>query len=88
MYNAYMYTGKDSDGLTLSDIEKRRLKPTQAILRLVKPIENSNRNVTADNWFSSLELVEELTKRSLTYIGTEKKINLKFLPSFILVKKG
>lgn len=30
MYNAYMYTGRNSDGSTLSEIENKLLKPTQA----------------------------------------------------------
>lgn len=43
------------------------------MLRLVEPIVGSNRNVTADNWFSSLELVKELKKKQLTFVGTLKE---------------
>lgn len=47
--------------------------PTQSVLQLIEPIKNTNRNVTADNWFSSLDLVDELRKRGLTYVGTMRK---------------
>ena len=61
------------------------MKPTQAVLRLVKSIEGSNRNVTADNWFTSMEVINELQKRGLTYVSTIKKnkkeIPREFLPS-------
>lgn len=83
LFNAYIYTGKGSDGRTLS-LEERQLQiPTQAVVRLVKPIEKSNRNVTADNWFGSMEVVTELQKRGLTYLGTLKKKNFYscFFPS-------
>lgn len=72
-YNGYIYTGKNSDGRTLSEAENNLQKPTQAIIRLSKPLEKSNRNITADNYFSSLELVQELNKRGFTYVGTLRK---------------
>ncbi|KAK9737167.1 Transposase IS4 [Popillia japonica] len=75
LFNAYIYTGRDSDGIGLSEEERKLSKPTQSTIRLCKPLEGSKRNVTGDNWFSSLELVEELRKRSLTYVGTYYKKN-------------
>lgn len=54
LLNAYIYSGKDSDGRTLTDDERKLPKPTQAVLQLTKPIVGSNRNITADNWFSSI----------------------------------
>lgn len=84
-YNGYIYSGKDSDGISLTNEEKGLLKPTQSVLRLSRPIANSNRNVTADNWFSSIEVMNELKKRGLTYVGTlkrnKKEIPKEFLPS-------
>ncbi|XP_030753898.1 piggyBac transposable element-derived protein 4-like [Sitophilus oryzae] len=63
-YNGYLYCGKDSDGLTLSDEDRRKFaKPSQSVLRLAKPIFGSNRNITADNWFSSVELVDMLKSK-------------------------
>lgn len=83
--NAYIYTGKGSDGVGLSETEKNHSIPTQSLIRLCKNIEGTNRNVTADNWFSSIDGVEELGKRKLTYVGTLKKdkrcIPLEFLPN-------
>lgn len=82
--NGYVYTGKGSDGKTLSVEERRRFSiPTQSVLRLCKPIENTNRNITADNWFTSIELVQELRKRGLTYVGTIRKNKREIPPSFL-----
>lgn len=85
MYNGYIYTGKGSDGVGLTKKQTELSVPTQSLVRLCKVIEGSNRNVTADNWFSSLEGVSELSKKKLTYVGTLKKNKLcipaEFLPS-------
>nr|CAI5867610.1 unnamed protein product [Callosobruchus analis] len=54
-------------------------------LRLVEPVEGSNRNITGDNWFSSVSLVNKLLKKKLTYIGTVRKnrreVPQEFLPN-------
>lgn len=34
-YNGYVYCGKNSDGIGLEENEKKLLKPTQAVLRLI-----------------------------------------------------
>lgn len=52
------------------------MKPTQCLVKLCKPIENMNRNITADNYFSSIETPDELCNRWLTYVGTMRKIKL------------
>ena len=39
-------------------------------LELTKPFMNSGRNVTMDNWFTSVELAAELLSRKTTLIGT------------------
>ncbi|XP_022204262.2 piggyBac transposable element-derived protein 4-like [Nilaparvata lugens] len=82
LYNAYIYSGKDCYGNGLSASEKKLSKPTQSVLRLVKPIEGSRRNVTGDNWFSSIELANELKKRDLTYVGTMKKNKIEIPEEF------
>lgn len=82
LLNAYIYLGKDSDGQNLTQEQKRLSKPTQAVLRLVSPIEGSNRNVTADNWFSSIELVNILKEKRLTFVGTLKKNKREIPPEF------
>lgn len=43
------------------------------VLRLSKGYENSNRIITADNFFSSVSLVEKLWDVGLRYVGTMKK---------------
>lgn len=83
LLNAYIYVGKDSDGKFLTRDEQRLLKPTQAVLQVAQPIIKTNRNITADNWFSSVELVQELQQRKLTYVGTLKK-NKKEIPAEFL----
>ncbi|CAK1591007.1 unnamed protein product [Parnassius mnemosyne] len=83
VYNAYIYHGKGSDGVGLPEAEKKLSVPTQSVLRLIKPIENTNRNVTADNWFSSIPLAEMLLKKGLTYLGTLKKNKREIPPEFM-----
>lgn len=82
LYNAYLYGGKGTDSHTLTQNEKKLSIPTQSVIRLTKPIEKTNRNITADNWFSSIELVMELKKRGLTYVGTVRKVKKEIPPEF------
>lgn len=72
-YNAYIYTGKNSDGSGLSNEYANCSNPTKPVIRLTQCIFNTNRNVTGDNWFSSIPLAELLSKKGLTYVGTLKK---------------
>lgn len=84
LHNAYLYTKKkkNSDDNGLSGEEIKLLVSTQCVLRLTKPIMGTNRNITADNYFSSTEVCSELKKNWLTYAGTLKKIKGKFLVNF------
>ncbi|KAJ8867695.1 hypothetical protein PR048_031498 [Dryococelus australis] len=80
-YNSYMYAGQDSDGLKLDEETKQFSKPTQAVLRLSAPLFGSNRNITANNWFTSVEVVQILkNSKGLTYVGTLGK-NKREIPS-------
>lgn len=83
LYNAYIYSGKNSDGMGINEEYKKLLKPTQAVLRLAEPIFNSSRNITADNWYSSIQLVDILRTKNLTYVGTMKKNKAEIPPSFL-----
>lgn len=65
LINAYIYAGKNVDGINLNDQDEKCTKPTQAVLSLIKPIENTNRNITKGNWFTSIELVEILKAKTL-----------------------
>lgn len=86
LYDAYIYTGQGSDGIGLTRQEQELSKPTQSVIRLTKEIQKTNRNVTADNWFSSIDTAEELIKRGLTFVGTMKK-DKKIIPSEFLADK-
>lgn len=70
MCNAEVYLGRDNGPVQQSAF----LQPTQVVLRLITSLpKKSNRNITGDNWYSSVELVNELLKNNLTYVGTMKK---------------
>lgn len=50
------------------------------VVQLCKFTVGSNRNVTGDNWFNSIELVDQLGDRSLTCVEKNKaEIPLEFL---------
>lgn len=85
--NAYIYNGKGSDGATLSAQEKKLLIPTQSLLCVSQFVYGTNRNITCDNWFVSLELAKELLKHGLTLVGTMKK-NKPQIPSEFQPKKS
>lgn len=52
------------------------MKTTQCVVKLCKQIENINKNISAGNYFSSIETPDELCKRGLTYVGTMGKNKL------------
>lgn len=67
--NMEIYAGKQPDGpFQVSN------KPVDVVQRLVAPLRNSSRNVTADNWFSDINLLRILRNEyGLSYVGTLKK---------------
>ncbi|XP_049946608.1 piggyBac transposable element-derived protein 4-like [Schistocerca serialis cubense] len=73
IYNAYIYSGKGCDGATLSTAEKKKSIPTQSVIRLSKGLYGTNRNISCDNWFCSVELAQELLAHNLTLVGTLKR---------------
>lgn len=83
LYNAFVYTGKSlvnqgNPNPTLS-------VPTKDVLKLAEPFYGTNRNITGDSWFSSVELADKLLQNGLTYVGTMRKnkreIPREFLPN-------
>ena len=67
MLNAMPYLGK-------------KTKPPDAValgnhltMELCKPYFGSKRNITGDNWFTSVPLVKKLLEKGLTYVGTIRK---------------
>ncbi|KAF0695463.1 piggyBac transposable element-derived protein 4-like [Aphis craccivora] len=49
-------------------------------------VPNPKKNITGDNWFSSIELITELKRHGLTYVGTLRK-NKRDIPSQIVPNK-
>ncbi|UYV70295.1 hypothetical protein LAZ67_7002440 [Cordylochernes scorpioides] len=77
MYNAMVYTGKSK-----TPKSKELSLPTQIVLDISRPIWKSNINITADNWFTSIELVDKLKEHGLTYLGTMRKNKPQIPPQF------
>uniref|UniRef100_A0A1B6CEU0 PiggyBac transposable element-derived protein domain-containing protein n=1 Tax=Clastoptera arizonana TaxID=38151 RepID=A0A1B6CEU0_9HEMI len=57
-------------------------KPEDIVKRLVIPIEKSKKNLTTDNWYTSIPLVEDMLAKGITMIGTLKKNKAAIPPSF------
>lgn len=57
--------------------------PTKAVLGLVDCIEGTNRNITTDNYYTSIALARELRSRKLTLVGTLKKNKTCIPPCFL-----
>jgi hypothetical protein len=61
-----------------------RNTPTDIVKRLVSPIENSNKNVTTDNWYTNIPLLHYLLENKTILLGTmKKKVNV-YLPSLMM----
>ena len=80
LVNAHVYVGKEDVPQDMRNFSV----PTQHVLRLVTPVEKTNRNISGDCWLSSIEVAEELKNRGLTYVGMMRKnkrqIPTEFLP--------
>lgn len=61
-------------------------KPHDIVIRLASEIEGTGRNITGDNWFSSVPLARDLLQRKITYVGTLRK-NKKELPPELVSKQ-
>lgn len=66
--NLKIYTGLQPQGTSpssksLSDVD----------LRLYQPIYQTERNVTGDNWFAIIPLMNELRRKDFSHVGTLKK---------------
>lgn len=61
--------------------------PTEIVERLAKPILGSGRNITGDNWFSSIPLAKSLLQKKISYVGTIKK-NKREIPKEFLPNKS
>jgi hypothetical protein len=67
VFNAFPYIGRQPDQ------ERQTQIGASVVLQLLKPLYGSNRNVTMDNFFTSIPLAKELQMKNLTLIGTLRK---------------
>ncbi|CAH2085721.1 unnamed protein product [Euphydryas editha] len=80
--NLEIYPGKQPDGPFLQSN-----KAFDVVDRLVQPISKSNRNITFDNWFTSVPLMTHLQKNhKLTSTGTLRKNKKEIPPRFITTR--
>ena len=56
--------------------------PYDLVIRLMKKFVKGGRNLTGDNWFTSVELVRELLRLKTTYVGTIRKNKRAIQPEF------
>lgn len=77
---AIPYLGKEGNVRAAAGLGQR------IVLKLCEPYFGTNRHVTFDNYFSSLDLAKTLLKNKLTSLGTIKK-NKRFVPAQFLPNK-
>ena len=75
--NMEVYLGIQPDGPFRVDNS-----PKEVVKRIVSPILGTGRNVTADNWFMSLPLLEALLQRKLTMVETIRKNKAELPPRY------
>lgn len=81
--NMEVYVGKQPDGPFVLDT-----RPAAVVSRLVEPIRGSGRNVTIDNWFSSVPLVNQLVREeNLTVVATLRKNKTELPPEIVITKQ-
>lgn len=79
--NGFPYLGKN---------ENRPIGDTvgeYAVCRLAEPFHNTGRNITTDNFFTSLKLAKTLRSKRLSIVGTVKRAK-KEVPESFKLKKG
>jgi hypothetical protein len=83
--NGLVYIGKNS--LPEETLQSAMSVPEAVVVKLCKPFLGKGRNVTADNWFSSLPLVERLRDEYTTFVGTVRS-NRRDIPPAASSTKG
>lgn len=67
--------------------ESREVKQGERVLlSLTKEIEKSGRNITCDNFFTSLSLGRKLLSKKLTLVGTIRRNKGELPPNFVSTK--
>src|SRR5215469_12461049 len=63
------------------------ISPVDVVERMISPISGSGRNVTVDNWFTSIPLAMKLLKdHNLTLLGTIRKNKKEIPPQLVQTK--
>lgn len=80
MVDASPYLGKctKTDGMPLGEFY---------VKEMTKTLRGSNRNITVDNWFTSVKLADDLLKQKLTLVGTIRT-NKREIPPELLASKN
>ncbi|XP_045454224.1 piggyBac transposable element-derived protein 4-like [Melitaea cinxia] len=76
MLKAIVYVGQTNAPPNLSI-------PEYYVVELSRPIERSRRNITMDNWFTSIPLAKKLLEKDLTLVGTTRKNKSEIPQSFL-----
>lgn len=78
-YNLEIYAGKQPNGPYHVNNSA-----CSVVERLIRPISGSGRNITCDNWFSSIPLAEDLlNNHNLTMVGILRKNKREIPPIFV-----
>ena len=79
VYNCMPYLGRQPGELRQENVGAK------TVCALLEPLYNSGRNVTVDNFFTSVPLANELLSKKITLVGTLRKnkteIPVEFLPN-------
>lgn len=76
--NLEVYCGKQPDGPYA-----KQNTPTDIVHRLLEPVKGKSRNLTCDNWYTSIPLAKALLKDKITLVGTLKKNKREIPPEFL-----
>ncbi|CAK6968768.1 piggyBac transposable element-derived protein 4-like [Scomber scombrus] len=74
MLNGFPYLGKDPSNQSVSE---------RVVMKLMEPYLGKGRNVTTDNYFTSLTLAKTLLKRNTSLVGTMNKARSELPPSVV-----
>ena len=81
LFNAIPYCG------VISDKDQAESIPSYYVRRLCQPIYNTGRNITCDNWFTSIPICQKMLEEyNITMVGTLRK-NKREIPAEFKTKQ-